>query len=118
MNNSKNRIPLVDLEAQFKGFSREMEEAILRVVHSGRFIGGSEVEVFEAAFAQFCGTNYCIGVASQENRFTLQTVFGTAPNQPIMADGDKESSIRRIRDGEKGPSAKIRQFLTSGMGIG
>ena len=71
MNNSKNRIPLVDLEAQFKGFSREMEEAILRVVRSGRFIGGSEVEVFEAAFAEFCGTNYCIGVASGTDALRL-----------------------------------------------
>lgn len=71
MNNSKSRIPLVDLEAQFEDFSREMEEAILRVVRSGRFIGGSEVEVFEAAFAKFCGTNYCIGVASGTDALRL-----------------------------------------------
>lgn len=58
------KINLVDLKAQFKSISCEMEEAILRVVHSSYFIGGSEVDAFEAAFARFCGTEYCIGVAS------------------------------------------------------
>ena len=65
------RINLVDLKAQFKSISREMEEAILRVVHSSYFIGGSEVDAFEAAFARFCGTEYCIGVASGTDALRL-----------------------------------------------
>jgi len=74
MKGGRRIIPLVDLKAQLEGFSREMEEAIMRVVHNAYFIGGSEVEAFEDAFARFCGTRYCVSVASGTDalRLTLQ----------------------------------------------
>ena len=71
MNKNKRKIPLVDLKAQLKGFSAEMEETILRVVHSTNFIGGSEGETFETAFARYCGVRYCIGVASGTDALRL-----------------------------------------------
>jgi len=70
MSNSR-KIPLVDLHAQLMSLSREMEETILQVVRGGCFIGGSELDNFEAAFARFCGTEYCIGVASGTDALRL-----------------------------------------------
>ncbi|MBV8573916.1 MAG: DegT/DnrJ/EryC1/StrS family aminotransferase [Acetobacteraceae bacterium] len=32
--------------------------------HSGRFVGGPAVEAFEADWAAYCGTRYCVGLAS------------------------------------------------------
>ena len=71
MKEGRRIIPLVDLKAQLEGFSREMEEAIMRVVHNAYFIGGSEVEAFEDAFARFCGTRYCVSVASGTDALRL-----------------------------------------------
>jgi len=70
---SKNRckIPLVDLQAQLEGFFNEMEETIVRVVRGSCFIGGSEVETFEEAFAKFCGTRYCVSVANGTDALRL-----------------------------------------------
>ncbi|KAI9015615.1 glutamine--scyllo-inositol transaminase [Hyaloraphidium curvatum] len=35
-----------------------------RVLHSGRYVLGPEVESFERAWAEYCGTVHCVGVAS------------------------------------------------------
>jgi len=43
--------------------SAEME-AITRVLASGRFILGPEGEKFQSAWADFCGTDFCVGVAN------------------------------------------------------
>lgn len=44
---------------------RELElVAVERVLRSGRFILGTEVERFEQAWAKFCGTKFCVGVAN------------------------------------------------------
>lgn len=42
----------------------ELLLAVERVLHSGWFILGQEVKNFESAFARFCGTKHCIGVAN------------------------------------------------------
>ena len=42
----------------------EIETAIARVIASSRFIGGPEVQRFEAGFAAFCDCRYAVGVAS------------------------------------------------------
>lgn len=41
----------------------ELNEAMQRVLRSGWFILGQEVEAFELEFAAYCGVKYCIGVA-------------------------------------------------------
>ena len=42
----------------------ELDDAYTRVVDSGWFIIGNELEQFEREFALYCGTKYCIGVGS------------------------------------------------------
>jgi dTDP-3-amino-2,3,6-trideoxy-4-keto-D-glucose/dTDP-3-amino-3,4,6-trideoxy-alpha-D-glucose/dTDP-2,6-dideoxy-D-kanosamine transaminase len=41
-----------------------LAEVTARVIESGRFILGGEVEAFEHAFAEYCGTGYCLGVGN------------------------------------------------------
>ncbi|WP_426146444.1 DegT/DnrJ/EryC1/StrS family aminotransferase [Polaromonas sp. DSR2-3-2] len=57
-------IPFLDLKAPYLELKQELDEAIARVVSSGWFIGGSEVDQFEADYAQYCGASYAVGVAN------------------------------------------------------
>ena len=57
-------IPLVDLRAQYAGIKSEIDSAITGVLESAQFIQGDAVRSFEAEFAQFCGVEHAIGVAS------------------------------------------------------
>ncbi len=49
----------------------EIDEAIKRVLDSGWYLLGKEVEAFEKEFADFCGVKYCIGVANGLDALTL-----------------------------------------------
>ena len=57
-------IPFLDLKAPYLELKQELDEAIARVVSSGWFIGGSEVDQFEADYAQYCGATHAVGVAN------------------------------------------------------
>jgi dTDP-4-amino-4,6-dideoxygalactose transaminase len=57
-------IPFVDLARQHAGIRDEIDEAIARVVDSGAFILGPDVELFETDWAEFCEARHAIGVAS------------------------------------------------------
>ena len=57
-------IPFLDLKAPYLELKEELDEAIARVVSSGWFIGGSEVDQFEADYAQYCGATHAVGVAN------------------------------------------------------
>jgi dTDP-3-amino-2,3,6-trideoxy-4-keto-D-glucose/dTDP-3-amino-3,4,6-trideoxy-alpha-D-glucose/dTDP-2,6-dideoxy-D-kanosamine transaminase len=44
---------------------------IERVLKSGRYLLGDELDAFEAAFARFCGTAHCVGVANGTDALEL-----------------------------------------------
>jgi len=50
--------------AENKKHLRDIRKAINKVINSGSYILGSEVEKFENSLAQYLGNNYCIGVNS------------------------------------------------------
>lgn len=58
------QIPFLDLAAVNAPYAAEMHRAAARVVDSGRFVGGSEVEAFEVELARFVGTAYAVGTAN------------------------------------------------------
>ena len=57
-------IPVLDLKAPYLELKQELDEAIARVVSSGWFIGGGEVDQFEADYARYCGSTHAVGVAN------------------------------------------------------
>ena len=57
-------IPFLDLASVNKTLRSELIEATTRVIDSGWYIGGQELERFEADFANYCGVKHCIGVAN------------------------------------------------------
>lgn len=57
-------IPLVDLATQSQSIRDEVLQRMARVIDAGRYILGLEVEEFEHAFANYCQTAHCVGVAN------------------------------------------------------
>ena len=57
-------IPFLDLKAVNDQYRDELVDACTRVIDSGWYIGGIELEHFEQQFANYCGTKYAIGVAN------------------------------------------------------
>lgn len=56
--------PFLDLADVNRPYLDEMIEAATRVIRSGRYIGGSEVEAFELQLAEMTGAKYAIGVSN------------------------------------------------------
>src|SRR5712691_10785997 len=57
-------IPQTDPRAGYLEQKAEIDAAIARVLASGQYILGREVEAFEAAFAVWLGTAHAVGVGS------------------------------------------------------
>ena len=57
-------IPFQDFKFQYNEIKTELDQAYKRVMESGWYILGSEVSSFEAEFANYCGTKYCVGVGN------------------------------------------------------
>lgn len=57
-------IPFLDLKKINQQYRNELVEACTRVIDSGWYIGGTELEKFEKNFANYCGTKFAIGVAN------------------------------------------------------
>ncbi|HEX8737340.1 MAG TPA: DegT/DnrJ/EryC1/StrS family aminotransferase [Pyrinomonadaceae bacterium] len=58
------RVPFLDLKDVYSEIKNELDEAYARVMSSGWYILGAEVEAFENEFAAYCGARHCIGVAN------------------------------------------------------
>lgn len=57
-------IPFLDLGAAYRELKTEIDAAIHRVLDSGWYILGPEVDAFEAEWSAFCEADYAVGVAN------------------------------------------------------
>lgn len=58
------QIPFLDMKAPYLELKDQMDAAYQRVMGSGWYILGEEVEQFEFEFANFCGARHCVGLAN------------------------------------------------------
>ena len=58
------RVPMIDLGRAHRALEDELQAAFTRVVRSGRFILGDEVDAFEREAAAFLGVEHAIGMSS------------------------------------------------------
>jgi dTDP-4-amino-4,6-dideoxygalactose transaminase len=78
-------IPLVDLKAQYAAIQVDVDSAIRRVVENTSFIMGSEVSVFEKAFANLCAVKHCVGVSSGTAALELTLrALGIGPGDEVI----------------------------------
>ncbi len=57
-------VPFLDLQAAYAELQDELDDAYRRVMRSGHYILGEEVEAFEQEWAAYCGVKHCVGVGS------------------------------------------------------
>jgi len=57
-------IPFLDLGAAYRELKPKIDAAVTRVLESGWYILGPEVEAFEAEWAAYCGAEHAVGLAN------------------------------------------------------
>ncbi|MCE0499128.1 MAG: DegT/DnrJ/EryC1/StrS family aminotransferase [Methylacidiphilales bacterium] len=78
-------VNLLDLKAQNAALEPELLEAFLRVLHSGHFILGAEVERFERALAEFTGAKHALGVSSGTDAILVALMaLGIGPGDEVL----------------------------------
>ncbi len=65
------QIPPFSLDAQISELGEEIEEALIKVFRSGKYIGGEEVALFEKAFASVIQTSYSVSCNSGTDALIL-----------------------------------------------
>ena len=60
----EKEIKFLDLKAPYAELKNQYDNAYKRVMESGWFILGEEVQKFEQEFAQYCGADHCIGIGN------------------------------------------------------
>ena len=78
-------VPFLDLTAQHRSLKAEIDAAIQRVLASGQFILGPEVEALERELASYCGCAHAVGVASGTDALTLSLrAAGVGPGDEVV----------------------------------
>ena len=70
-----------------KRYADELKEACSRVIDSGWYIQGVELQRFESDFASYCGVKYAIGVANGLDALIL--VLRAWKEMGLLQDGDE-----------------------------
>jgi dTDP-4-amino-4,6-dideoxygalactose transaminase len=124
----------VDLAAERAELGPALEEAVLRVVRSGQYVLGPEVERFERDFAAALGVSYALGVGNGTDALILGlkalgvqpgdrvvtapfTFFASAGAiawigaQPLLADVDPDTALLDPRAAESAIDARTTCVL-------
>jgi dTDP-3-amino-3,4,6-trideoxy-alpha-D-glucose transaminase len=64
-------IPYFDMKRENEPLAQELNTAVLEILSSGHFILGPKLEQFEAQFAKYCQTQFCLGVGNGLEALTL-----------------------------------------------
>jgi len=80
-----NSIPVLDMKSPYLELKEELDEAYHRVMESGWYILGEEVEAFESEFSTYCDVKYCIGVGNGlEALHLILTGYGIDINDEVI----------------------------------
>ena len=78
-------IPFLDLRAGYLELKDELDAAVSRVLDSGWYIGGPEVEAFEAEWAEYCEVRHCVGVGNGLDALVLALrACGIGPGDGVI----------------------------------
>lgn len=79
------KVPFLDLKAPYLELKDEIDQALARVVSSGWFILGEEVEAFESEFSSYCNAAHTVGVANGLDALHLTLLaMGVGPGDEVI----------------------------------
>lgn len=64
-------VPFLDVGAAYRELKGEIDAAVARVLDSGWYVLGPEVDAFEAEWAAYCGARHAVGAANGLDALTL-----------------------------------------------
>ncbi len=86
-------LPTADPRAAYQAAAEEIQAAIRRVLESGRYILGPEVEAFEAEFAAYLGAAQTVAVASGTDALELALrAAGVGPGDRVITVANTASA--------------------------
>lgn len=78
-------IPFLELRPAYLELKSEIDAAVARVLDSGWYILGPEVEAFEAEWASFCNADHAVGVANGLDALILALrALGVGPGDEVI----------------------------------
>lgn len=80
-------IPFLDLKTINAPYMKAFSQVATRVIESGWYILGKEVNAFEDAFAEYCESRYAVGVASGLDALVL--IFRAYKEMGVLKEGDE-----------------------------
>ena len=84
-NLSTDVISSIDLPSQYSGLKNEIDTAVGRVLKSGRYVLGPEVEAFESEFGSSCGAAHAVGLNSGTSAIYLSLLaLGIGPGDEVI----------------------------------
>jgi dTDP-4-amino-4,6-dideoxygalactose transaminase len=77
--------PFLDLKSPYLELKEELDAAYHRVMVSGWYVLGKEVESFESEFATYCETKHCVGVGNGLDALHLIVrAYGIGPGDEVI----------------------------------
>lgn len=80
-------IKFLDLQKINAQYEQELKDVASRVIDSGWYLMGKELDTFETNYAEFCGTQYALGVANGLD--ALRLIFKAYIELGVMREGDE-----------------------------
>jgi UDP-2-acetamido-2-deoxy-ribo-hexuluronate aminotransferase len=78
-------ISFIDLRAQYQVIQEQVELAVLRVLRSGQYIMGPEVELLEQRLSEFVGVRQTVSCASGTDALVIALMaYGVAPGDAVF----------------------------------
>lgn len=82
-------VPFLDLKAAYLELQPEIDTALARVLSSGHYILGTEVDAFEADYATYCAAAHCVGVANGLDALHLALrAMDVGPGDEVIVPGN------------------------------
>lgn len=82
---AQQRVPMVDLGAQYARIREDADAAVARVVSSSGFVRGPECAALEREFAAYCEVAHAVGVANGTDALTLSLrAYGVGPGDEVV----------------------------------
>nr|MDA8228707.1 DegT/DnrJ/EryC1/StrS family aminotransferase [Desulfitobacterium hafniense] len=78
-------IPLLDLKAQYLTIKEEIDQAVLKVLDSAKYILGPEMKALEQEIADYCGVAHGVAVANGTDALMLVLrAMGVGPGDEVI----------------------------------